>query len=160
MAGKLNGRLAEDLRSTEARLKVISQEVMVDPDKTVDYFLVQQAQSRTDEILDLDLDDLAPEQQRRAIDEYHRHSTIGSVLLYSDLDFKGKKKFFAGTWPNFKWWPYKFNDRASSVKAWGLNILFEHTWYRGRRLYLIGHPYMEFVDLRLFDFNDIASSKL
>jgi hypothetical protein len=97
-------------------------------------------------------------EQGRRIDEYHRYTTIGSSLLYADAGFGGASKFFSVTWPNMKWWPYRFNDRASSAKAWGGNILFQHTWYHGRKLYLIGLPFVQFDDLSVFGFNDMASS--
>lgn len=92
------------------------------------------------------------------MDEYHRYGRLGSALLYRDRGFTGGSKFFTVTWPNFKWSPYRFNDRASSGKAWGGNILFEHTWYRGRRFFMIGLPYFELDDFNQVEFNDIASS--
>lgn len=44
------------------------------------------------------------------------------------------------------------------MKGWGVNILCEHSWYRGRRLYVIGLPWAEYPDLREFGFNDLTSS--
>ena len=155
---KVDKRLAASLKTTEQRLTAIGKEIATDPDMAVEYYLLQRAQGETDKLLSCDLEDFRPEDQRKRVDQYHRYSTLGSALLYRDTGFGGGSKFFTVTWPNFKWWPYKFNDRASSAKAWGGNILFEHTWYRGRRLYLIGIPYVEFRDLGVFDFNDIASS--
>jgi hypothetical protein len=132
--------------------------VVGDPDMTVEYFLMQRAQSRVGELLSHDLEHLDPKEHRARVDQYHRYAEVGSALLYRDRGFSGGSKFFTATWPNFKWWPYKFNDAASSAKAWGGNILFQHTWYGGRRLYLIGLPYVEFADFDRFEFNDMASS--
>lgn len=156
--GKIDERIAASLRVTEQRLAGIHKEIITDPDMAAEYFMLQRAQSQTDHLLSCDLDDFSPEEQRKRVDQYHRYGALGSALLYRDKNFKGGSKFFSVTWPNFKWWPYKFNDKASSAKAWGANIIFEHTWYRGRRLSLIGVPYVEFPDLGVFDFNDIASS--
>jgi hypothetical protein len=150
--------LAESLKTTERRLAAIRKEIVADPNMTVEYFLLQRAQSRTDELLSGDLADFSPDEQRKRVDQYHKYSITGSALLYRDINFRGGSKFFSVTWPNFKWWPYKFNDAASSAKAWGGNIVFQDTWYGGRRLYLIGLPYVEFADLNVFDFNDRASS--
>lgn len=151
-------RLGERLRMAEQRLTAIREEIVTDPDMAVEYYLLQRAQSRTDEALSGDLEDFAPEDHRKRVDQYRKYSVIGSALLYRDAGFSGGSKFFTVTWPNFKWWPYKFNDKASSAKAWGGNILFQNTWYGGRRLYLVGLPYVEFDDLSVFDFNDRASS--
>lgn len=150
--------LANALRSTNARLSAIRREVLTNPDNVVDYYLLQAAQAQADERLNLDLADLSEADQSKRIEEYHRYSSIGSALLYRDINFHGPSKFFTVTWPNMKWRPYRFNDRASSAKAWGGNILFQHTWYGGRRLFLIGIPYVQFADLSVFNFNDIASS--
>jgi len=155
---KVDERIAASLRATEQRLAAIHKEILTDPDKTVEYYLLQRAQSQTDDLLSCDLETLSSDDQRKRVDQYHRYSALGSALLYRDTGFSGGSKFFTVTWPNFKWWPYKFNDVASSAKAWGANIIFEHTWYQGRRLYLIGIPYVEFRNLGDFKFNDIASS--
>jgi hypothetical protein len=158
LVGRHDDRMAERLKATEARLEAVRTEIAADPDLTVEYFLLQQAHSKAGDLLSCDLRDYPEEQHKARIDQYHRYSEVGSALLYRDKEFRGSSKFFTTTWPNFKWWPYKFNDAASSAKAWGGNILFEHTWYRGRRLYLVGLPYVQFPDLEVFGFNDIASS--
>lgn len=150
--------LADALRSANARLSAIRSEVLATPDNVVDYYLLQAAQARTDAALNLDIEDLRESDQSRRIEEFHRYSSIGSTLLYDGKNFSGGSKFLTATWPNMKWWPYKFNDRASSAKAWGGNILFQHSWYRGRKLYLIGIPYVQFDDLAIFDFDNTASS--
>jgi hypothetical protein len=151
-------RQAERLRMAEERLTAVQEEIVTDPDMAVEYYLLQRAQSRTDELLSGDLEDFSPEEQGKRVDQYHKYSMSASALLYRDVNFGGGSKFFTVTWPNFKWAPYKFNDKASSAKSWGLGILFEHTWYGGRRFYMAGLPYVEFRDLGDFAFNDIASS--
>ncbi|WP_283134685.1 hypothetical protein [Rhizohabitans arisaemae] len=158
LIGRFDEKLTASLKRTEDRIDAIRREVVTDPDLAVEYYLLQRAQSRADDLLSCDLDDFSAEEHEKRVDLYHKLSTVGSVLLYEDANFKGKQKFFTATWPNFKWWPYKFNDKASSAKAWGGNILFEHTWYGGRRLYLVGLPYVAFPDLSVFGFNDLASS--
>ena len=150
--------LANVLRSTNAQLSAIRNEILTEPDRVVDYYLLQASQAQVDVKLNLDLEDLEEADQSRRIEEFHRYTSIGSALLYNGKNFSGKTKFITKTWPNLKWWPYRFNDRASSAKAWGGNILFQHSWYRGRRLYLIGVPYVQFDDLSVFDFDNIASS--
>lgn len=159
VVSKLDARVADELRVTNERIAAISREIITDPDRTVEYYLLEYSRSQVVAHLDQELENLTPEEQQKKIDEYHRYSTIGSALLYSDVNFGGRSKFFPTTWPNFKWWPYRFNDRASSAKAWGVNILYEHTWFRGRRLNLIGIPYVQFEDLSVFGFDNIGSSK-
>ena len=155
---KIDERVAASLRATEQRLAAIHKEVLTDPDMVVEYYSLQRAQSETDMLLSSELENLSPEAQRKRVDHYHRYSTLGSALLYRDGGFGCGSKFFTTTWPNFSWWPYSFDNRASSAKAWAGNIIFDHPWYKGRRLYLIGVPYVEFPDLGVFGFNDIASS--
>jgi hypothetical protein len=150
--------MAESLRATNKRLAAVRNEVLENPDKVVDYYQLQAAQAQVDDQVNAEMQNLEDDEQGRRIDEYHRYTTIGSSLLYADAGFHGGSKFFSVTWPNMKWWPYRFNDRASSAKAWGGNILFQHTWYHGRRLYLIGLPFVQFDNLSVFDFNDMASS--
>jgi hypothetical protein len=158
VVAQVDERIAASLRTTEKRLAAIHEEIITDPDMAVEYHMLQRAQSRVDDLLSRDLEAFSPEEQLRRVDQYHRYSTVGSTILWRDSGFSGGAKFFSVTWPNFKWWPYKFNDVASSAKAWGVNTIFEHTWYRGGRLWLIGLPYVEFRDLGVFGFNDIASS--
>jgi hypothetical protein len=150
--------MAESLRATNTRLAAVRNEVLENPDKVVDYYQLQAAQAQVDDQVNAEMQNLQDVEQGRRIDEYHRYTTIGSSLLYADAGFGGASKFFSVTWPNMKWWPYRFNDRASSAKAWGGNILFQHTWYHGRKLYLIGLPFVQFDDLSVFGFNDMASS--
>lgn len=150
--------MAERLRMADERLSLVQKEITADADMAVEYYLLAAAQSKADELLNCDLSGRSPEEQIERINQYHRYASAGSALLYRNIKFGGASKFFTVTWPNFKWWPYKFNDVASSAKAWGVNVLFQHSWYRGRKLWLIGIPYVEFPDLRVFDFNDMASS--
>jgi hypothetical protein len=150
--------MAERLRTVDERLSLVRKEITADPDMAVEYYMVVAAQARADNLLNCDLNGRSPKDQIARINQYHRYAGVGSALLYKDINFRGGTAFFTLTWPNFKWWPYKFNDVASSAKAWGANILFEHSWYGGRPLYLIGVPYVEFPDFRKFGFNDIASS--
>lgn len=150
--------MEERLRISNERLSVVQKEITANPDMAVEYYMLAAARSKADDLLNCDLNGRSEEEQIKRIDQYHRYTDLGSALLYRDINFSGGSKFFTVTWPNFKWWPYKFNDAASSAKAWGGNILFQHTWYGGRKLYLIGLPYVEFPDLRVFGFNDTASS--
>jgi hypothetical protein len=150
--------VGERLRAAEKRIDLVQEEVVASPDTTVEYYLLQYSRSRTDDLLSLDLEQTDTELHRNRVDDYHRIGGLGSVLLYRDPDFRGGSKFFSVTWPNFKWSPYRFNDAASSGKAWGGNILFQHTWYGGRRLYMVGLPYFEIRNFKEVDFNDMASS--
>jgi hypothetical protein len=150
--------LLDKLSAANTRLAALEREVITNPDNAVDYYLLQAAQARADELLNADLEGLSESEQFSRIEEYHRYSSIGSALLYSEKNFKGSSKFFTVTWPNMKWWPYRFNNKASSAKAWGANILFTRSWYRGRRLFLIGIPFVQFEDLSVFDFDNVASS--
>lgn len=158
LVSKADDRMSERIKATEQRLQAVREEVIADPDLAVEYYQLQLARSKADDLLSCDLRDYNPEEQVQRVDRYHRYTELGSALLYADTNFRGSSKFFSVTWPNFKWWPYKFNDKASSAKVWGANILFQDTWYGGRRLYLIGLPFAAFPDLGVFDFNDTASS--
>lgn len=78
------------------------------------------------------------------------------AIIYEHINYGGSWRPLAATIPDFRW--IGFNDKASSLRVSGAGILFEHTWYRGRRFYFGGIPVMDFPDLRLFTFNDLASS--
>jgi Beta/Gamma crystallin. len=158
LVNKHSPSLAANIEMIHERLKVIEKEIMSSPDYLVEYFLLHHAKAQTDKLLNSDLDILKAKEHKTRVDEYHKYASIGSALLYRDTNFGGGSKFFTVTWPNFKWSPYCFNDKASSAKVWGANILFQDTWYRGRRLYLIGLPYFELNDFKKVDFNDKASS--
>lgn len=149
---------ADRIVENDKRIDRIHKDVLKDPDKLSEYFMYCASRSQKDDLLNRDLEILGTKDQNSRINEYHRYTEIGSALLYKHRDFGGKSKFFSITWPNFKWPPYCFNDDASSAKAWGANVLFEHTWYRGKRLYLIGIPYFEARDFRRFGFDNKASS--
>jgi hypothetical protein len=158
LVARRDEKQAEGIAALERRLAAVADEIVSDPDLTVEYYEIQAGQARRDDWFSGDLEELSAEEQTKRVDQYHRYTNVGSVLLYADVGFTGSSKFMTVTWPNFKWWPYRFNDRASSAKAWGVNVLFEHTWYRGRRLWLVGLPYFEARDFRELNFNDIASS--
>jgi hypothetical protein len=160
VVSRADEKVAQDLLVANQRITAITRDIITDPDRTVEHYILEYSRTRTAEVLNQDLESLTPEKHKSRIDEYHRYSAMGTAVLYSDSQFKGSWKFFTATWPNFGWSPYRFNDKASSARVWGVNILFEHSWYRGRRLYLIGLPYAQFEDLSAFDFNDKASSIL
>lgn len=150
--------LAESIQKAHSRLDAVETDILTDPDYLVEYYQLHSAKSEADKLLNLDLQNTEPNEHQRRVEEYHKYASVGSALLYRDINFRGGSKFFTVTWPNFKWLPYCFNDKASSAKAWGANILFQHTWYRGERLYLIGAPYVEIPDFTKLNFNDKASS--
>ena len=153
-------RLGAEAKAAQELLNRIHEEVIPDPDRVVEYYLLHYARSKVDDLLRLDLESFAPEEHRKRVEEYHRYGLPGTVLLYRDLGFGGDgARVFTVPWPKFSLSPYRFNDMASSGKAFGFNMLFEHTWYRGRVFYMIGAPYFELDDFRRVEFNDIASSK-
>lgn len=155
---KLDSDFGRRLDIASQRLDAIEREVVSDPDRVVEYYLFQARRAEVDQLLSRDMQEDPEDRHRGRIEEYERFTSLGTVILYQHINYSGAWRPYSATWPNFGWWPYSFNDRASSAKAWGGNILFEHSWYRGRRLYLIGLPYVQFPDFTRFGFNDIASS--
>lgn len=153
--------VADRLRAGIERLAAIRNEVITDPDKVVEYYSLQIAQAQTDIVVNRDLEQFKHEQQVDKVETFHRYTSIGSCLLYDSPGFTGASKFIAATFPNLGWWPYNFDNRATSAVAWGGNILFQNTWYGGRRLYLIGFPVFRSTNLATpFAFDNIASSYL
>lgn len=150
--------VSERLRAAMGRIKSVRDEVVKDPDKVVKYVELQAAQARADRFVNDELEQITAGEHAGKIDEYHRYTSVGSCLLYTHINYEGSSKFLTTTWPNLSWWPYRFNDRASSARAWGGNVLFQHSWYSGRKLWLIGIPFIEIPDFTVFDFNDRASS--
>lgn len=88
------------------------------------------------------------------------HPLEGAILdpaiIYEHINFGGSWRPLAATIPDFRW--IGFNDKASSMRVSGAGILFQDTWYRGRKFYFGGVPTMDFPDFRQFAFNDLASS--
>lgn len=144
------------LEATNARIAAIHKEIIGDPDLTAEYFQYSQAAASADELLTRDLCDRSLEEVEKRVEQYHRYLGNGSAFIFEHKGYRGSARFLTVTWPNFKWAPVCFNDKASSAVAWGGNILFEHTWYRGRRLYMLG--VFRAPDFEAFGFNDIASS--
>ena len=147
---------ADTIRRLHARIDAITKEVMPDPDLVAEYCQFSQRAAKRDSILSDDLANRTVEEMEKRVEQYHKYLDVGSVLLFEHANYRGSTRFLSLTYPNLGWWPYCFNDKASSAVAWGLNVLCEHSWYRGRRLYLVG--FVRFPDLSVFDFNDKASS--
>ncbi|MFW3461901.1 hypothetical protein ACN24K_15115 [Streptomyces microflavus] len=156
IVAKADEATAAKMRTTEARFAEI-EKLVGDPDKVVEFYELQAAGARRDEVLTRKLQNIPHEEQQKLVDAWHLVGDVGSMICYHGYSWSGRGVFFTGTWPNFNWFPYDCNDAASSVKAWGPNVLCEHSWYRGRRFYAIG-TYQEFRDLRDFGFDNLASS--
>ena len=151
---------AERLRAAEERRERILGEVIPNPDLFAEYVNLQGAQAQVDIMLNRDLDQMAVEDKVAKVDRLHRYMTLGSCILFEHVNCSGAAKWMSTTVPNFVGWPYYFNDKGSSLIAWGLNILFEHTWFGGRRFYFFGSPWTSFRlnNLSAVGFNDTASS--
>ena len=61
-----------------------------------------------------------------------------------------------GGWPDLRW--FNWNDRISSVRISGIAVFYEHIWWGGRSLWLGGFPVWYHADLRIFGFDNMASS--
>jgi hypothetical protein len=155
---RFDSDVSRRLERAEAKHEAVRSEVAGDPNLAVEYFQLRQKEAERDELLTSDLSSLDSDAVLKRVEQYHRYTDVGSALLYQHADYRGSARFCTITWPNFKWPPYCFNDAASSAKAWGVNILFEHSWYRGRKLYLIGLPFVQFPSFEPWHFNDTASS--
>lgn len=149
---------AKRLIEEERRLDIIRSEVIKDPDKVIDFYNLMSGRARTDAYLAKQFTELGYEEIIKSIDEYHRFANLGSVIVWDEYEYHGTAKWLGSIWPNLKWRPYRFNDRASSARAYGGNLLFNRTWFRGDRLVLIGFPYANFPDFRDFGFDNRASS--
>ncbi|MEU1737588.1 hypothetical protein [Streptosporangium sp. NPDC020145] len=147
---------AAKIQSVEARLASLAQAAS-DPDKAVEFYQFQSIRAKADELLARELEKRSPDEHQQLIGEWHQTYSIGTAILYHGYNFTGRAVPFTLTWPNFNWWPYDCNDAASSVKGWGVNVLFEHAGYRGRRFYTVG-VYAEYPDLRLAGFDNLTSS--
>ncbi|AVZ75814.1 hypothetical protein SLUN_30020 [Streptomyces lunaelactis] len=156
IVAKVDEETARKMKATEDRLAAIA-EATSDPNKAVEYYRLQSAQAGLDEFLMRELENHTPEEQQKMVDEWHRTTSVGTMIIYHGYNYAGRGVPFTLTWPNFDWWPFDCNDAGSSVKTWGGNVLFEHSWYRGRRFYAIG-TYLEYPDLRQAGFDNITSS--
>jgi hypothetical protein len=154
---KLAPELTAKLEVVERRISTLHTEVLKDPDLLIEYYQLVSAQGHEAERINQMLEGLSSDEQIAKIEQYHRYSSIGSAIYWANRGHSGSARW-VGAWPNFNWWPFSFNDRASSAVAWGFHVAFEHSWWRGRRLYLIGLPYVSFDDLSVFGFDNLISS--
>jgi hypothetical protein len=61
-----------------------------------------------------------------------------------------------GGWPDFRW--FGWDNRISSVRISGVAVFFQNSWWSGRALWLGGFPVWYHGDLRIFGFDNMASS--
>lgn len=83
-----------------------------------------------------------------------------SIGTFGSIGVSGSSwlPFTTGVWPDLRW--FDWNDRISSVTVSGLVVFFEHTWFAGRCLWLGAIPLWYFHDLKIFGFNNRASSAI
>ncbi|WLW57035.1 hypothetical protein [Streptomyces sp. YU58] len=157
MVSKADVQAAQRMEAVEARLAAVTAAV-ADPNRAVEYYQLQLAKARSDEEISLQLEELPSEEHFNLVTELRQNHEIGSTIFYANTKFGGSHKFLGTPWPNLKWWPYKFNDKASSVKNWGVHVACEHHWWKGRKLWLVGVPFVQFEDLGVFGMNDTITS--
>jgi len=81
---------------------------------------------------------------------------LGIATLYEDPGFFGKVRTTPVSIPNLSW--IGMNDKVSAVRILGAGFLAEKTLFRGKKFFMFGIPSFELDDLRLVDFDNIASS--
>lgn len=93
----------------------------------------------------------------------HRLAKAGklghSYVLNRYPDYEGRMKYFSGpaAYPSYKW--MDFNNMASSARHWGpATLLFQTTWFRDRKIMLIGDIDVRHLGDYPFYFNNMASS--
>ena len=83
--------------------------------------------------------------------------SMGQAGFWEHINFGGAFLPYPGApIPHLHW--IGWGDKISSARVSGTIILFEHSFFRGRKLVLAGMPFQEFPDFRNFDFSDKASS--
>jgi hypothetical protein len=88
---------------------------------------------------------------------------LHSLILWRHCNYGGDFRVIPGgvAVPDFRW--IFFNDTASSAFHWDIasaHVLFQDTWFRGRRIYFFGVLRANcFVDYPWY-FNDIASASI
>lgn len=76
-----------------------------------------------------------------------------------------------GFWPDFTWWQYpdgvwpnffynNWNDKISSIRISGIGVFYEHTWFQGRHVWLVGWPWAYYGDLGPMAFDNRISSAI
>lgn len=157
IVSKADVQAAQRMAAVEARVAAVTA-AAVDPNRAVEYYQLQLAKARADEEISLKLEELPSEEHHNLLTELQQHHEIGSTIFYANTKFGGSSRFLGTPWPNLKWWPYKFNDKASSVKNVGVHVAYEHHWWKGRKLWLVGLPFVQFEDLGVFGMNDTITS--
>ncbi len=82
---------------------------------------------------------------------------IRSLMLFQDKDYKGNYVWASGFRPFLG---KKFNNQTTSLRARGVNLICDKTWFRGKKMWVIAHPTMGIPDLRPYGWNDKISSTI
>jgi len=150
---------ARKYEASVARARAVNEEITRDPSLAVEYYQLQRASAARDELI---AKDLANYDGIDAIlgrwEQYHRYTDLGTIVVFDRQGGAGKFRHLSIAWPNLKWEPYCFNDRASSALARGVNVLCQHDWFGGRRIVLSGYPAYSYDDLREYNFDNEATS--
>jgi len=83
-------------------------------------------------------------------------SVLGFTILYENVGFGGKVRPTPLTIPNLNW--IGIDNQVSSMRGFGAGFLADKTFFRGKKFFYFGIPSIEFDDLRLFDYDNLASS--
>jgi hypothetical protein len=81
---------------------------------------------------------------------------LGFTVLYENVGFGGKLRPTPLTIPKLKW--IGLDNQVSSIRGFGAGFLAADTFFRGKKFFYFGIPEIEFEDLRLFDYDNVASS--
>ncbi len=80
------------------------------------------------------------------------------AILHDGFGFTGKVRPTPISVPKLSW--IGIDNQVSAAKVFGRCFLAEDTLFRGKKGFLLGFPYFELDDLRLIDFDNLASSLL
>ncbi len=140
-------------------------ERLVQEDRILKYITPPETEGEEEELLEIQMKTVEKMTKRfrktlqeRKIDPHDvekimklKEEDFHSVILYDNKYYRGSLRYLpGGRYPSLKL--FGFNDKAESAIAISLTILCEHSWYRGKRLYVWG------TDADLGWFNNRISS--
>ncbi|MFF0263843.1 hypothetical protein ACFYR2_34050 [Streptomyces microflavus] len=79
IVAKADEATAAKMRTTEARFAEI-EKLVGDPDKVVEFYELQAAGARRDEVLTRKLQNIPHEEQQKLVDEWHLVGDVGSMI--------------------------------------------------------------------------------
>ena len=124
----------------------IHENIIGNEEAEIEYVEMMRAKAQFDRCLSEGLQGIQGLEAVEKIKDYEKHTNIGTALLFDGGNYQSDYRVVVGTYPNLGWYPFRFNDRTTSI--WNISastFFYTNFWYKGFWIYAIG--VMGFEDL-------------